>query len=67
MLGEIDVRAEVLPDGSVARIELVRGLACGLTGKAFEAIQKWTFPPATDSSGNPIAADTSLEVIFRLY
>jgi hypothetical protein len=65
--GEILVRAEVLPDGSVARIELVRGLPCGLTEKAFEAIQKWTLSPATNSSGNPIAADTSLEVVFRLY
>jgi len=66
MQGEVVVRAEILPDGSVARIELVRGLPCGLTEKAFEAIQNWTFSPARDSTGNPVAVDTSLEVIFRL-
>jgi hypothetical protein len=67
MQGTIVVRAEVLADASVARIALVRGLPCGLTDKAFEAIQQWTFVPARDPSGDPVAADTSLEVIFRLY
>jgi TonB family protein len=67
MQGTIVVRAEVLADGSVARIALVRGLPCGLTDKAFEAIQQWTFAPARDPSGNPIAADTPLEITFRFY
>jgi len=67
MEGTIVVRAEVLADGSVARIALVRGLPCGLTDKAFEAIQQWTLAPARDPSGNPVAADTSIEVTFRLY
>jgi TonB family protein len=67
MEGTIVVRAEVLADGSVSRITLVRGLPCGLTDKAFEAIQKWTFSPARDSSGNPVATDTALEVTFLPY
>jgi hypothetical protein len=67
MEGTIVVRAEVLADGSLARIALVRGLPCGLTDRAFDAIQKWTFAPARDPSGNPLAVDTSVEVIFRLY
>jgi hypothetical protein len=67
MEGTIVVRVEVLADGSLARIALVRGLPCGLTDTAFEAIQQWTFAPARDPSGNPVVADTSLEVTFRLY
>lgn len=67
MEGTIVVRAEVLADGSVSRITLVRGLPCGLTDKAFEAIQQWTFAPARDPSGNPVAADTSIEVKFLPY
>ena len=67
MEGTVVVHAEVLADGSLARIALVRGLPCGLTDKAFEAIQKWTFSPARDSSGNPVAADTALEVTFLPY
>jgi len=67
MEGTIVVRAEVLADGSVSRITLVRGLPCGLTDKAFEAIQQWTFAPARGPSGNPVAADTSIEVKFLPY
>jgi len=67
MEGTIVARAEVLADGSVSRITLVRGLPCGLTDKTFEAIQQWTFAPARDPSGNPVAADTSIEVKFLPY
>jgi TonB family protein len=67
MQGTVLLRVQVLADGFPAKISLVRGLPCGLTDKAFEAIERWTFKPATGPDGTPVAADVPLAVTFQLY
>jgi TonB family protein len=65
--GSILLRAQILADGSVAKVSVVRGLPCGLTDEALKAVKTWTFKPATGPDGKPVVADTPIEVIFRFY
>lgn len=65
--GTILLKAQILADGSLTRLVLLKGLPCGLTDRAFEAAETWTFEPAKKPDGTPVAADISLEVTFRLY
>lgn len=65
--GSVLLRAQILTDGSVAKVSVVRGLPCGLTDEALNAVKTWTFKPATGPDGKPVVADTPIEVIFRFY
>jgi TonB family protein len=65
--GNVLLRAQILTDGSVAKVSVVRGLPCGLTDEALKAVKTWTFKPATGPDGKPVVADTPIEVIFRFY
>jgi hypothetical protein len=65
--GAIVLNVQVSADGYPSEISLIRGLPCGLTDKAFEAVAHWKFKPATDADGTPIAVVVPVEVTFRLY
>ena len=65
--GTVVLRAQILTDGSVAKVSVVRGLPCGLSDEAVNAVKHWTFNPATGPDGKPVVADTPIKVIFRLY
>jgi TonB family protein len=65
--GTIILRVQILPDGFPSKISLVRGIPCGLTEKAFEAVEHWKFSPATGPDGTPVAVEVPIEVQFRLY
>ena len=65
--GTVLLKAQILADGSLTRLVLLKGLPCGLTDRAFEAAETWTFEPARKPDGIPVAVDVPLEVIFRLY
>jgi TonB family protein len=67
MQGTVALLVQVLPDGFPAKITLVRGLPCGLTDRSFEAVEHWKFKPARGPDGQPVAAQTELEVTFTLY
>lgn len=65
--GHVVVGVQVSANGYPSKISLVRGLPCGLTDKAFEAVERWRFKPATDANGAPLAVIVPVEVTFRLY
>lgn len=65
--GQVVLRVQVSQDGFPAKISLVRGIPCGLTDSAFEAVEHWTFKPATGPDGAPIAVEVPIEVQFRSY
>jgi len=65
--GTILLRVQILPDGIPARISVVKGLPCGLTEKAFDAVERWTFQPAMRADGTPVAVEVPVEVTFRMY
>jgi TonB family protein len=65
--GIVVLRVQILPDGFPSKISLVRGIPCGLTDKAFEAVEDWRFKPACGPDGAPVAAEVPVEVQFRMY
>jgi TonB family protein len=65
--GTIILRVQILPDGFPSKISLLRGFPCGLTEKAFEAVERWEFSPATGPDGKPVAVEVPIEVQFRVY
>lgn len=64
--GTVVLRLEIDPAGKVAHtgIRVVRSLGLGLDEKAIEAVQQWTFKPAT-KNGVPISTPATIEVNFR--
>jgi TonB family protein len=65
--GTILLRVQILADGIPARISVLKGLPCGLTEKAFDAVEHWTFKPAIRADGTPVPVEVPVEVIFRVY
>lgn len=63
--GTVVLRVQILADGLPSKIFLVRGLPCGLTDKAFEAVEHWKFTPAT-VDGKPVATETEVESTFHV-
>jgi TonB family protein len=53
-------------NGGVKDIRVVTTLPYGLTRQAVQAIQKWTFQPATAPNGKPVAVRQPIEVSFHL-
>jgi len=54
-------------DGKAHEISVTRGLPNGLTKQALEAVSQWTFRPASDAEGTPMAVRQVIEVSFHLY
>jgi len=65
--GTVVLKVQISPGGVPVKISLVRGLPCGLTDKAFEAVEHWIFKPAARPDGVPVAVEQGLEVTFHLY
>ena len=53
-------------DGKVRDIRVTKTLGMGLDEKAIEAVQKWKFDPAL-KDGQPVAAQVTVQVNFKLY
>jgi len=64
--GKVVVKAVVTASGRAVDISILRGLGSGLDEKAIEAVKKWSFKPASDSNGHPIAVAVPMEVTFHL-
>jgi TonB family protein len=67
--GTVILEVEVRPDGTVDpdSITVIQGLGMGLTEKAIEAVQQWTFKPAY-KNGKPmgVAMPVAFQMEFRL-
>jgi len=65
--GTVVLSVVVNKDGLPASVKVVRGLPCGLNRQAIESVKQWSFKPAEDANGNPIAVRQTVEVTFHLY
>ena len=53
-------------DGRPSNIRVLSSLGMGLDEKAIEAVQTWTYRPATGADGTPVELLTTIEVVFKL-
>jgi TonB family protein len=63
--GAVRLKIVVTAEGVARDIEVVQGLGGGLDQKAVEAVQQWTFQPAT-KDGKAVSVAAVIEVNFRL-
>ena len=63
--GAVELEVEVLPDGTVGAMNLVRGVDPDLDLAAFAAVRQWRFTPAT-VNGEPVGTAVTIELTFRL-
>jgi len=65
--GSVLLSAIIDATGQPVRISVTKGIPCGLNRQAIEGVKQWTFKPAEDANGNPVAVRQSIEVTFHLY
>jgi len=63
--GEVEMECVIGEDGSVRQVEVIRSNATVLSDAAVEAVEQWTFKPAT-LEGVPVAVRYILTVRFHL-
>jgi TonB family protein len=63
--GTVIVSATIQKDGTLKVESVVQGLDYGLTDKAIEALEQWTFKPGT-RNGQPVDVLLNIEVNFNL-
>jgi TonB family protein len=65
--GTVILSLVVDTDGLPKQIKVTRSLGMGLDEKAVEAVRQYTFEPARNSKGEPVAVAVAIEVRFKLY
>jgi TonB family protein len=65
--GEILLVAVITPEGKASAIVLKKKLDKDLDQAAIDAVKGWTFKPATNVDGKPVAVRVPIEVTFRLF
>ncbi len=63
--GDVLVRARIDKEGTVADVQVLRGLSHGLTEAAVAAVRRWRFRPA-NIDGEPVSFDHDLSIRFTL-
>jgi protein TonB len=64
--GDVTLSLTIGADGVPADIKVVRGLGMGLNEKAVECLEQWRFKPATNYFREPVAAEATVMLNFRL-
>ena len=64
--GMVIVQAVIDKDGTVSEVDVLKGLPLGLSEAAAEAIRQWTFEPARNEEGRPVAVYYNMTVNFTL-
>jgi TonB family protein len=65
--GAVEVDVVISADGFPASIAIVKGLPCGLSQRAIEAVKQWRFRPALGPDGKPAPVLQRIQVTFHLY
>lgn len=63
--GTVLLQVTVDETGKAANLEVLETPGAGLEQKAIDAVQQWTFRPAT-KDGQPVSADVKIEINFTL-
>lgn len=64
--GKVIISTVVDQSGETIAVEVVKGLPYGLSEAAREAVEGWTFEPAKNAAGEPIAVYETVETGFSL-
>jgi TonB family protein len=64
--GIVILNVVVTADGRAEDIHVLQRMPLGLTDKAIDTVQNWTFIPATGPDGKPAAVRQTIEVQFHL-
>ena len=64
--GTVELEVDVLADGTVGTVALVRSLYAGLDESAARSVKTWRFLPGM-KDGKPVAVRTPISVAFRLF
>jgi TonB family protein len=64
--GNVLVNLWVSPEGTVSHVSIIRPIGMGLDDRAVEAVQKYTFTPATED-GKPVLVELNIEVNFQIF
>lgn len=64
--GTVILAVEVLADGSIGRVSVIRSLGFGLDEKAVGTIRKGKFVPAT-ALGEPVTANVKVAIHFNIH
>jgi len=65
--GTVELTVTVTPEGRVRNIAVRKALGKGLDENAISAVRDWTFAPALDPDGKPVAVRQTIECTFHLY
>jgi hypothetical protein len=65
--GTVVLVAVIDTDGRASQVKVVKHLPGGLAKSAVDAVKQWTFRPAADSNGNPVAVRQIIEETFHTY
>ena len=64
--GTVVLSAVITTEGKATEIKVVTALGMGLDEKAVECLKKWSFRPARNRADEPIPANVTVEINFRL-
>jgi len=64
--GSVVFRIRVDEAGRAEILEVEQGLEMGLTEAAADAVRQWRYEPARDAAGEPMTAETTATINFRL-
>jgi TonB family protein len=65
--GVVTLRMLLDRNGRALKILVLKGLPCGLSKSAIQAVEQWKLKPATMPDGQPVEVWQELEVTFQLY
>jgi len=65
--GIVTLRVFVTADGHAGQVRIVKGLGLGLDERAVDAVRKWRFDPARDTSRKEVAEWVTVEATYRLF
>lgn len=64
--GDVELEAVVDKDGTVREVRVIKSLDPALDKQAMTAAHEWTFRPAVDANGYPVAVIVTLIMSFRV-
>jgi protein TonB len=63
--GTVELEIDVLPDGTVGAVALVKSLEPGLDQEAAKTVKKFTYTPGT-KDGKPVAVRTTVKLEYHM-
>jgi TonB family protein len=65
--GTVELDVLISPEGKPVHVVVTKKAGAGLDDQAVRGVSKWTFKPAVDADGRPVAVHQTVDVTFRFY